>query len=433
MTLDLGPEQALLALADEPELRCLHGGPDGAVLVAWGGPVQELPGLDGLCPPPGHLLGDSSTSWNPCAGGALVRLDYECPVGPWALSLPCARPPGQLWPLRAHLRWSRPDAACELIGTPAEQESMRARLSTPASAGRGGIAPSNRGLPALRVLAGPSPAWTRSGHRARVEELRLAIAAGALYQANLTCPIRLRLAPGPHRDLSLFLAVQAAAPGGYAAFLRSEGSSVISHSPECFLLAMGDRAVCEPIKGTRRRRPGQEAEARAALAASAKDHAELAMIVDLVRNDLGRCAVPGGVTVSDPARVVDLAYVHHLVARIEATLAPGKDLRALLAATFPAGSITGAPKIAAMQRIRDLEGAPRGAYCGTVGWLASDAAQLAVAIRTAEVSGDEVRIQAGGGITADSDGDAEWAELLAKAAPLLTACGADPAALEAAS
>jgi para-aminobenzoate synthetase component 1 len=170
---------------------------------------------------------------------------------------------------------------------------------------------------------------------------------------------------------------------------------------------------------------GAEAATRAALLGADKDRAELAMIVDLVRNDLGRVAAPGSVRVASPARVLDLPYVHHLVARITARLAPGRGAADAIRAAFPAGSITGAPKLRAMQIIAELEAGPRGPYCGAFGWLGGGDAELAVAIRTLVVDGDSVRLDAGGGIVADSVAAAEWDEVHAKAAAMAAALGAE--------
>ena len=139
------------------------------------------------------------------------------------------------------------------------------------------------------------------------------------------------------------------------------------------------------------------------------------MIVDLMRNDLGRVAVPGSVRVAEPARLLDLPYVHHLVADISARLRPGITADALLDALFPAGSITGAPKAMATSIIQDLEARPRGPYCGCFGWKTATAGQAAVAIRTATLDGPHLTLWAGSGITADSDPASEWDEVLAKA------------------
>lgn len=205
---------------------------------------------------------------------------------------------------------------------------------------------------------------------------------------------------------------------------RQGGREIISHSPELFLNQRGRQVVSEPIKGTRRRVPGHEAAVRTELLQAGKDNAELAMIVDLVRNDLGRIATPGTVHVRDRLAVMDLPYVHHLYAAVTAELLPGHNLPDLLAAAFPAGSITGAPKIKAMEILQELEVAERGPYCGSIGWWGSDACCLSVAIRTMVVEQGTVRFDAGGGIVADSDPAAEWQEVLAKAGPMAAACGA---------
>jgi para-aminobenzoate synthetase component I len=211
----------------------------------------------------------------------------------------------------------------------------------------------------------------------------------------------------------------------FAGFFRSPGRpSVISHSPECFLAQRGRRVISVPIKGTRRRLPGREQETRAALASAPKDNAELAMIVDLVRNDLGRVAIPGSVQVVDHGHLIDLSHVHHRAARIEATLTSERSLRDVVAAAFPAGSITGAPKLRAMQILRELEGGSRGAYCGAFGWMNSHSADLAVAIRTASITDNLLSFHAGGGIVWDSEARAEWDEVHAKAAGFAHAIGA---------
>jgi para-aminobenzoate synthetase component 1 len=149
------------------------------------------------------------------------------------------------------------------------------------------------------------------------------------------------------------------------------------------------------------------------------------MIIDLLRNDLGRVAEPGSVRVLAAADVLDLPHIHHLVGRIGARLGRGRGWGDLVAACHPCGSITGAPKRMAMELLRQVEGAPRGAYCGGFGWLGPAALELAVAIRTVELAGAELSLHAGGGIVADSEPAAEWDEVLAKAAPLARALGAE--------
>lgn len=397
-------EEALARVADQPALVCLRSG-DGETLLAWGmapRPVRAWADLDALAPA-GDAAADAPTApgWHPRGPGCALQLDYEFP-----------RTAGTAWPIDAWLAWDA-DGRCTLHGDDAARARRRAELGRPA--------------PALAspVLAGQLQAgWSAADHAAKVERCRAWIAAGDIYQANLTVPWAARLRAGERREAALFAALAAASPAPYAALLRAPGRpTVVSHSPECFLRLRGAQAWSEPIKGTRRRVAGEEDAVRAALLAGAKERAELAMIVDLVRNDLGRVAVPGSVRVEEAAGVMDLPYVHHLVARIGARLAPGHRLGDLVHAAYPAGSITGAPKIRAMQIIAALETEPRGAYCGTFGWVGAGAADLAVAIRTLVVAGDVVRLQAGGGIVADSVGAAEWEEARAKAAGMARALG----------
>lgn len=274
---------------------------------------------------------------------------------------------------------------------------------------------------ALAVRAG----WDGDGHAARVRAALASIAAGDCYELNLACTWTLALAPHPHPDLALHLALLAADPAAFACVARGgDGPALVGNSPELFLRVQDGGAESWPIKGTRRRVPGREAAVRAELDASPKERAELAMIVDLMRHDLGRVAVPGGVRVADPGAVIDLPRLHHRVARIAARLRQDAPLSAVVAACFPAGSITGAPKLAAMRRIAELEGASRGHWCGAYGTVADGACELAVAIRTVEIVGDRLLLRAGGGIVADSDPAAEWDEARAKAQGIAAALGA---------
>lgn len=403
-------------LIHQPILLCLDAGPQGCVHLAWRGELRPLRSLADLPGPAAGCDGSpTSDGWpSAIASGWFVQLDYAFPVGANADRL-LADGAIRGWAFRPEA-WLRLDTDGHGSIQAANAGSQAQAWADLAGADLA-IAPACLATP----LAG---AWDEAGHVARVDAIRAAIAAGEIYQANLTMPFRAVLAPGSGRDLAAFLALRRRAPAAFACLFRRPGLSVVSHSPECFLASRDGICVSRPIKGTRPRRPGQEAETRQALLSSAKDRAELAMIVDLVRNDLGRVALPGGVRVATPMRVVDLPYVHHLVAEVEARLRPGTTHADLLAAAFPAGSITGAPKIQAMRVIRRLEAGDRGPYCGTFGWLGSGSdACLAVAIRTLVISGDEVRLDAGGGIVADSDGAAEWRELMAKAGPMAAALG----------
>jgi para-aminobenzoate synthetase component 1 len=198
----------------------------------------------------------------------------------------------------------------------------------------------------------------------------------------------------------------------------------MSSSPELFLSVDGNRVITRPIKGTARRAAGRSGDARAAraLAASPKDNAELVMIVDLERNDLGRVCQYGAVRVTEAARVETFARVHHLVATVEGLLRPGVTLGELFRATFPGGSITGAPKVRAMQIIDELERSRRGVYTGAIGYvLPGGRAEFNIAIRTLVHSGGTLSFSAGGAVTAESVPEREYDETLAKAEAMLAA------------
>jgi para-aminobenzoate synthetase component I len=248
-------------------------------------------------------------------------------------------------------------------------------------------------------------------HRARVERILEYLAAGDVYQVNLA---RRHVAKvrAPGDALALYQALAAESPAPYGGLLEADGLTLLSSSPERFLHVDDGRVETRPIKGTRPRVADAAANRAAAedLRAAAKDTAEHLMIVDLERNDLGRVAETGTVTVDDLGYVVDFATVLHRVSRISARLAPSIDHAALLAATFPGGSITGAPKLRAMQLIDELEPARRGPYCGALGYFGAATLDLAISIRLGVLTPTELRIHVGGGIVADSDPSAELTE-----------------------
>jgi para-aminobenzoate synthetase component 1 len=254
------------------------------------------------------------------------------------------------------------------------------------------------------------------------------LAAGDAYQVNLARRVS---APFSGSAVELAAALRARAPAPFGAFIASADGTValVGNSPERFLALDGSGGVeTRPIKGTRARGgpggPRDDAAAVAALVASAKDRAEHVMIVDLERNDLGRVCETGTVVVNGVARVLTLPTVHHLVTTVRGRLRAGVGLGALLEATFPGGSITGAPKRRAMQIIDELEPVARGPYTGATGWLgAAGDMDLAVAIRTALVSRDRLSLSVGGGIVADSSPDDEWAETEIKAAAFARLAG----------
>jgi para-aminobenzoate synthetase component 1 len=261
-------------------------------------------------------------------------------------------------------------------------------------------------------LAPPSPAAHQKAVRACVE----AIAAGEIFQANICSRFQAGFDGDP---VALFATgIDRLAPKR-AAFLTGDWGALVSFSPELFLSRHGNRVRSTPIKGTLPRRGPADAGNAERLRASVKDVAENVMIVDLVRNDLGRVAETGSVAVPELLAVHPAPGVWHLASTVEARLPAALGTAELLAATFPPGSVTGAPKLRALEIIAGLEDQPREVYCGAIG-LASPVAglELNVAIRTIEISGDRLWLGAGGGITADSDPEAEWQECLHKIAPL---------------
>ncbi|MFD1543200.1 chorismate-binding protein [Nonomuraea guangzhouensis] len=243
-----------------------------------------------------------------------------------------------------------------------------------------------------------------------VQAIRDYIEQGEVYQANLC---RVLTAPVPHDADPLALAARLAVgnPAPYAAVVQVPGLSVVSASPELYLSRDGDLVESRPIKGT-----GVTADDLLE-----KDYAENVMIVDLVRNDLGRVAAVGSVEVPSLCAVEEHPGLVHLVSTVRARLAPGAGWPELFAATFPPGSVTGAPKSSASRIINELEPEPRGPYCGAVGWVDADRrrAALAVGIRTFWISGGEIRFGTGAGITWGSDPRREWLETELKASRLI--------------
>ncbi len=257
--------------------------------------------------------------------------------------------------------------------------------------------------------------FTRSEYISAVKTAKEYIAAGDIFQVNLSQRFKTRLYLDP---FDLFLMLQRINPAPYSAFLRVGDTAIVSSSPEMFLKKRGNRVTTRPIKGTRRR--GKTADRDRALAeellTSSKDGAELAMIVDLERNDLGKVCRYGTVKVIQPKVLESYASVHHLVATIEGELRDDCDVTDLLLATFPGGSITGAPKIRSMEIIAELEPTTRSAYTGCIGLIGANGnnIDLNIAIRTIIARGDYASFNVGGGIVADSDPENEFEETLYK-------------------
>jgi para-aminobenzoate synthetase / 4-amino-4-deoxychorismate lyase len=255
-----------------------------------------------------------------------------------------------------------------------------------------------------------------AGHVAAVAECRERIAAGEIFQANLCLRLEARWSGAP---VDLFARTAGTLEPRHAALVAGPWGAVCSLSPELFLRRRGRRVITEPIKGTAPRLEGPET-----LAASPKDRAENVMIVDLMRNDLGRVCEYGSVSVAELAEPRPAPGVWHLVSTVAGTLRPDVGDADLLRASFPPGSVTGAPKIQTMRVIADLEATAREVYTGAIGYASPLAGlELNVAIRTLETRGDRIWLGAGGGIVADSDPEAELEECLVKARPVVEASG----------
>ncbi|KAB0682837.1 aminodeoxychorismate synthase component I [Aureimonas leprariae] len=267
--------------------------------------------------------------------------------------------------------------------------------------------------------------FTAETYAAAVERVRAYIAAGDIYQANIAQRFEASL-PSGFDAWAFYRRLRHANPAPFGAFLALDGGRAIaSSSPERFLRCGADGAVeARPIKGTARRAADSAEDLAAArtLAASEKDRAENVMIVDLLRNDLSRVCRPGTVAVPVLCGLESYASVHHLTSVVTGRLREGFDGLDLVAAAFPCGSITGAPKLRAMEIIAEIEGAGRGIYCGAIGWLGFDGAMdLNVAIRTVALEPSRARFGAGGGVTLLSDPAAEYRETLAKAERIFAA------------
>jgi para-aminobenzoate synthetase component 1 len=260
---------------------------------------------------------------------------------------------------------------------------------------------------------------TEADYRERFDRVARYIRDGHVYQVNLAQRFSATFDGDP---LALYRRLRERSFAPCSALLDLPFGQVLSVSPERFLQVREGRVETRPIKGTRPRHadPVADAAAIAALSASGKDRAENVMIVDLLRNDLGRCCRVGSVSVPTLFAVESFASVHHLVSTVTGELDEGLDALDLLRSAFPGGSITGAPKLRAMQIIEELEPHRRGVYCGAIGYIGFDgAADFNIAIRTAMLRDGMADFWAGGGIVADSDPALEYAETLAKAAGFL--------------
>lgn len=307
------------------------------------------------------------------------------------------------------LGWSA--AGTELIGDTAAAQSSAAELEATSVSELGP-------WPLQRLQAAVDPAE----YRRRVEVVLEEIRAGNTYQVNLSQPLHATFTeaalrrPWSQRVAALYGALRTDTPASLGGLVFDGERALVSNAPETLLRWEDGWVSSCPIKGTRPRgntSDDDRAQARALLA-SEKDAAEHVMIVDLVRNDLGRIAAPGTVTAPRRPSLVSLPTVHHLVSDVRARLADGVGLGGLLAALFPGGSITGAPKIATLGIIERLETAPRGLYCGGLVLITPQRVTVSIAIRSGLCDADGLTVHGGGGIVIDSDPEAERLESLAK-------------------
>src|SRR4051812_37404671 len=293
-----------------------------------------------------------------------------------------------------HVRWN------ELVARFSAQPAERARMP-------------------FRITAPLVSSLSRENYGTAFKRVRDYIYAGDCYQINLAQRFA---APALGDTWLAYQALRIINPAPYAAYLNTPYGQVLSASPERFLKLDGRNVETKPIKGTRARsgHPRVDAERAAELKTSEKDRAENVMIVDLLRNDLSKNCEPGSVRVPGLFDVESFATVHHLVSTVTGVLRQGRDALDLLRGSFPGGSITGAPKLRAMQIIEELEPHRRGVYCGAIGYVGCDGnMDLNIAIRTLVFSNETIRFWAGGGIVADSRCDDEYQETFDKAAAML--------------
>ena len=394
----LGPAVA----PPHPDLPPFQGGAIGYLAYEFGRRLERIPPpRGGEAPVPDVWLGlyDWVLAWDHAAGRA------------WIVStgLPEA---GARATERARARL---DQALTALARPAPASSD-AVASEPA----GRIPAAAHPVPELGPDVGS--VLSRAAYLDAVARVRRYILAGDVFQVNLTQRL---VAPVADDALAFHGRLRHANPAPFAAYLEPGDWAIASASPERFLRVDADGGVeTRPIKGTRPRGRDPDADDAlgAELLASAKDRAENVMIVDLLRNDLSRVCRPGTVDVPELCILERYATVQHLVSTVTGQLAPGRDALAALAAAFPGGSISGAPKVRAMEILAELEPVARGVYCGAIGyWSVTGAMDTSVAIRTCVVRDGWAHFGVGGGIVADSDPDREYAESLDKARGIVMA------------
>ncbi|MDO8506694.1 MAG: anthranilate synthase component I [Candidatus Limnocylindria bacterium] len=314
-----------------------------------------------------------------------------------------------------HLRHTLKVLAHDDANAPGEAERTITRVLAALDAPLPALAPANIARPTVVPNGSPEE------YMARVRRARELIADGDCIQIVVAQRFDLRPSPDP---LALYRALRHVNPSPYMFLLETPDATLVGASPEPFVRVEGGKVVMHPIAGTRPRGrdEAEDAARELELRSSEKERAEHVMLVDLARNDIGRVSLPGTVHVRELMRVDRFSHVMHLTSVVDGMLADGLDALDAFRACFPAGTVSGAPKIRAMERIAELERDQRGAYAGAVGYLGFDGTlDTCITIRTAVISDGVCRIQAGAGIVADSDPAAEEAETRAKAGALLSA------------
>ena len=294
-------------------------------------------------------------------------------------------------------------------GLPLLRFMLFAKSETLGAEARRGFLPSE--MPRLSAIV---PSLDEQTHAARIEDIRKLIADGDVYQINFTLRLNATLAGDA---LGLYARLRESSRAGAASFLRFPDEDIVSLSPERFFTVANGRLSARPMKGTCPRAPDWRGDAtrKLDLKRDPKQRAENLMIVDLLRNDISRVAKIGSVEVDDLFTVETYPRFHTMTSGISGELRRGVRLHDIMSALFPCGSVTGAPKIRAMEVIRSLEREPRGVYCGAVGYVDKQRAAFNVAIRTLTVRGDQVQMGVGGGIVWDSEPVSEYSECLLKA------------------
>ncbi|MCB9680369.1 MAG: anthranilate synthase component I family protein [Alphaproteobacteria bacterium] len=413
------PESVFALLRDRVGAAWLDGGDDedGSVLV-WD--PEDSTTDPTAWPEAGRRLtgGASGDVALPFVAGCVGYVGYGAGhvVAPVPAGPPTWEPDVWLGHYPGALVYHRPSATWTTTGTAARQAEGRALLDA--------AVPLDPPPPAS---VRPTRSVSRTAYEAAVRQVQAWIAEGDHYQLNLTRAVWVDGAGDPWEAWRRLR--HGSRPGRGAYLVVAPGVRVLSNSPERLLDVQGEVAVTEPIKGTRPRHPDPAVDAAHAdaLRDSPKERAELTMIVDLCRNDLGRVARPGTVTVG-PRTLTPHANVHHASQVVQARLRPDADAWSALAALFPPGSVVGAPKVRAASRIATLEPDGRGVYCGAIGYASGHGrAAWSVAIRTAVFRDGDARFGVGGGIVADSVPADEWAETVDKGRVLTRAlAGHDP-------